>query len=48
MLEDILDSILINGLQSFDIYESLNPVQISIKSNNIIADLNCAKNYIIF
>ena len=48
MLEDILDSTLINGLQSFDIYESLNPVQISIKSNNIIADLNCAKNYIIF
>ena len=30
----ILDSILINRLQSFDIYETLNPVQISIKSNN--------------
>ena len=45
MSEDILDSILINGLQSYDTYETLNSVQISIKSNNIISDLNCYKNY---
>ena len=39
MSDEIIDSILINELQTFDKYEKINPVEIYIKSNNIIADL---------
>ena len=39
---------LINGLQSYDKFETLNPVEISIKSNTIVADLNRCKCYMYF
>ena len=42
---EIIDSILINWLQSYDKYETLNPVEISVKSNTVVADLNSYKNY---
>ena len=45
MPNEITDRILINGLQSFGKFETLNPVEISFKSNNIMADLNIHKNY---
>ena len=41
---EIIDSILMNGLQSYDKYETLNPVEISIKSNTTVADSNRYKN----
>ena len=47
MPEEIIDS-LINGLQSYDKFETLNPVEISIKSNTIVADLNRCKCYMYF
>ena len=40
MSKEIIDSILINGLQSYDKYKTLNPVEISIKSNTVVAVLN--------
>ena len=40
MPKKILDSIFINRLQSDAKYEMLNPVEISVKSNTIVADLN--------
>ena len=43
--KEIIDSILINGLQPYEKYETLNLVEISIKSNTIAADLNGYKNY---
>ena len=45
MPKKILDSIFINRLQSDAKYEMLNPVEISIKSNTIVADLNRYKNF---
>ena len=35
----------INGLQSYGKYQTLNPVEISIRSNNIMDDFNRYKNY---
>ena len=45
MPKEIIDSIFINRLQSHDKHETLNPVEMSIKSNTIVADLNQYKNY---
>ena len=45
MPKKILDSIFINRLQSDAKYEMLNPVEISVKSNTIVADLNRYKNF---
>ena len=43
MLIETIDSIFINGLQSYNKYEKVNPVQISIKLNTLVADLNWEK-----
>ena len=43
--KEIIESILINWLQSYNKYETLNPIEISIKSNTVVADLNRYKNY---
>lgn len=48
MPKEIIDSILINGLQSYNKFETLNPVEISIKSNTIVADLNRYKCYMYY
>ena len=48
MPKEIIDSILTNGLQSYDKFETLNPVEISIKSNTIVADLNQYKCYMYY
>ena len=40
MPKEIIDNIFINGLQSYGKYEKLNPLEISIKSNTVITDLN--------
>ena len=48
MPKEIIDSILINGLQSYDKFETLNPVEISIKSNTTVADLNRYKCYMYY
>ena len=45
MPKEIIDNIFINGLQSYGKYEKLNPLEISIKSNTVITDLNWYKNY---
>ena len=45
MPKEIIESILINWLQSYNKYETLNPIEISIKSNTVVADLNRYKNY---
>ena len=45
MSKEIIDSILINWLQSYNKYETLHPAEISIKSNTVVADLNRYKNY---
>ena len=45
MLHEIAESILINGLQSFNNYKTVNPVEIAIKLNTIIANLNRYKSY---
>ena len=45
MSKEIIESILINWLQSYNKYETLNPIEISIKSNTVVADLNRYKNY---
>ena len=44
MPKEIIESILINWLQSYNKYETLNPIEISIKSNTVVADLNRYKN----
>ena len=45
MPKEIIESILINWLQSYNKYETLNPIEISIKSNTVVADLNRYKFY---
>ena len=45
MPKEIIESILINWLQSYNKYETLNPIEISIKSNTVVADLNRYKNW---
>lgn len=45
MLHEITDSILINGLRSFNNYKTVNPAEIAIKLNTIIANLNRYKSY---
>ena len=44
MFYELIDTIHIKGLQQLDQYDQLNPVQITIKSNKIIADLARYKN----
>ena len=44
MSYELIDTIHIKGLQQLDQYDQLNPVQITIKSNKIIADLAREKN----
>lgn len=45
MLHEITDSILINGLQSFNNYKTVNPAEIAIKLITKIANLNRYKSY---
>ena len=44
MSYELIDTIHIKGLQQLDQYDQLNPVQITIESNKIIADLARYKN----
>ena len=44
MSYELIDTIHIKGLQQLDQYNQLNPVQITIKLNKIIADLARYKN----
>ena len=44
MSYELIDTIHIKCLQQLDQYDQLNPVQITIKSNKIIADLAREKN----
>ena len=44
MSYELIDTIHIKGLQQLDQYNQLNPVQITIKSNKITADLARYKN----
>ena len=45
MSYELIDTIHIKGLQQHDQYDKLNPVQISMKSNIITAELTRYKNY---
>ena len=45
MPKEIIDSIFITGLQLYDKYKKLNLVEISIKLNTIVVDVDRHKNY---
>ena len=42
---ELIDTIYVKGLQQYDQCDKLNPVQILIKSNTVIADLTRYKNH---
>ena len=45
MSTEIINEININGLQNFENYSSLNPIEIHVSDNDIISTLTKYKNY---
>ena len=45
MSDEIIDIILISGLQLFDKYHNLNPIEIKINKNKILADLKSYQKF---
>ena len=45
MSTEIINEININGLQNFEKYSSLNPIEIHVSDNDIISTLTKYKNY---